>query len=261
MNNGKVLTLMEKIRLQQEQAIKAQELQKKKRERQRILRRRRRVAVVVLASLMVTFIYGMNLLFNDNSKSYAIEAPIEEKTTKEAPQKEINVEQKEQKVLPVTTEVSSTVETTPSKPSVYNENIPMPKEHQEYLYELCEERGLDYHKTLAVIQHESKFNPNALNETNDYGYFQVNAVNHADLAKKLHTDNSAFNPYINMNWGTYMLADLYSYWGEKGFTGSTLDEVVWSSYNKGITGFKENGHATAYVYKMKASIQEIDEKF
>lgn len=145
--------------------------------------------------------------------------------------------------------------------SIYNPDIPMPKEHQEYLYELCQERGLDYVKTLAVIQHESAFNPNATNATNDFGYFQVNQVNHSTLAEKLDTVNDPFNPYINMDWGTYMLSDLYTFWSERGYHGQGLDDAVWSSYNKGRNGFILNGHAVSYINKMKASIENINEKF
>lgn len=144
---------------------------------------------------------------------------------------------------------------------VYNPDIPMPREHQEYLYELCQKQGLDYRKTLAVIQHESVFNPNEINETDDYGYFQVNLVNHKTLAKELGTANSPLNPYVNMVWGTHMLAELYTDYEAQGYHGQGLDDAVWSSYNKGKTGFKKYGHATAYIHKMKASIQNINAMF
>jgi Transglycosylase SLT domain len=257
MNKEYHLTAMQKIRIKQEKERTSLKKQQSKLQKQRVYKLRRRVAFVVLVLFFMIVIYAVNLLFNDNTKSNALEAPV----VSEAPKKEVKIEKKEIKVVPVATQVSAETITAPSEPTIYNENIPMPKEHQEYLYELCEERGLDYQKTLAVIQHESVFDANAVNETNDYGYFQVNLVNHQELSEKLNTDNSPLNPYVNMNWGTFMLADLYSYWGEKGFRGETLDEVVWSSYNKGITGFKNNGHATTYISKMKEAIQTISEAF
>lgn len=144
---------------------------------------------------------------------------------------------------------------------IYNELVPMPREHQEYLYELCELYGLDYIKTLAVIQHESLFDANATNATNDFGYFQINEVNHASLAEKLKTKNQPFDPYVNMQWGTYMLSDLYAYWEERGYHGQGLDDAVWSSYNKGVTGFLQYGHAVEYINRMKASIEKMESKF
>lgn len=140
----------------------------------------------------------------------------------------------------------------------YKKEIPMPLAHQEYLFELTEKYGLDYLKTLAVIQHESVFDPNATNETNDFGYFQVNQINHAQLSDELDTPNAPLDPYVNMEWGTYMLKQLYERWGSEGYSGEILDHAVWSSYNRGNAGFMKNGFAVEYIEKMKNSILEIE---
>ncbi|WPS85630.1 transglycosylase SLT domain-containing protein (plasmid) [Brevibacillus halotolerans] len=140
---------------------------------------------------------------------------------------------------------------------IYNNNIPMPKKHQEYLYKLCQERGLNYKKALAVIKHESDFDPNEISETDDYGYFQVNIINHEDLASQLHTPNIPLDPIINLNWGTSRLSFLYSYWKERGVSAEDLDTYVWSSYNRGIKGFKDNGVAVKYVKNIRSAMDEI----
>ena len=140
----------------------------------------------------------------------------------------------------------------------YNSDIPMPVEHQKYLYELTEEYELDYLKTLALIQHESVFNPNATNETNDYGYFQINQINHVQLSKDLDTPNAPLDPYVNIKWGTFMLSELYERWEDEGYSGEHLDYAVWSSYNRGNVGFMRNGYADAYIKKMKESIASIE---
>lgn len=140
---------------------------------------------------------------------------------------------------------------------VYNSEIPMPEKHQKYLYDLTKKRGLDYEKALAVIQHESVYDPNVISESDDYGYFQVNIVNHENLSNALNTPNKPLDPYVNLNWGTYMLSDLYDYWKEKGVSGSNLDEYVWSSYNKGLGGFKEHGKATNYIKKVREALTEL----
>lgn len=245
------ITVLQKIRLEKERQLKEQViLQQEKRKQQRIFRKRRFMAVMVLAFVFAGFIYGINLLCNNIFKSNAYKEPkqsVQMETTVSAEKGSKKKEQQDKNIL--------------TEGNIYNANIPMPKEHQEYLYKLCKKRHLNYQKTLAVIKHESSFDPNVINETNDYGYFQINLVNHEDLTNKLHTENSPLNPYVNMNWGTYMLADLYSYWGEEGFTGKRLDEVVWSSYNKGITGFRNKGDATKYISKMREAIQTIHDAF
>jgi soluble lytic murein transglycosylase-like protein len=137
---------------------------------------------------------------------------------------------------------------------VYNPNIPMPKEHQLFLYQKTQERGLDYEKVLAIIATESNFQSNAVSSTDDFGYFQINRMNHEYLAETLNTSNSPLNPYVNIDWGTYMLSTLYDYWKEQGMTGEQLDYYVWSSYNKGIDGLKENGLAIRYISKIQENL-------
>ncbi|WCK56985.1 transglycosylase SLT domain-containing protein (plasmid) [Aneurinibacillus sp. Ricciae_BoGa-3] len=129
----------------------------------------------------------------------------------------------------------------------YNPNVPMPREQQAFLYDKVKARGLDLKDTLAVILHESGFNQNQISSTNDYGYFQINIVNHADLASELGTPNAPLDPYVNIEWGTYMLSQLYQLYKSQGLTGQALKDAVWSSYNKGISGFATTGKAVEYV--------------
>ena len=124
--------------------------------------------------------------------------------------------------------------------SFYIKSIAMPYEHQKYLYEMTKKRGLDYLETLAFIGHESEFNPNAKG-ANNYGYFQISSVNHTHLSGKLGTKNAPFDPYVNINWGTYMISDLYKKYGNK--------DAVLSAYNKGEGGYAKTGKATAYIQK------------
>lgn len=133
----------------------------------------------------------------------------------------------------------------------------LPSEHYNYLQEKVEAYGLDMKKTLAVMKHESNFNPNAVSSTNDYGYFQINTVNHSRLSNLLGTPNKPLDPYVNIDWGTYMLHDLYKHWSEQGLSGSELDDAVMSSYNKGLTGYKKYGEATAYLEKWRTAYNNI----
>ena len=140
---------------------------------------------------------------------------------------------------------------------VYQKDIAMPYEHQRYLFDRSLELDLDYYKLLALIETESGFDYKAIGTTDDYGYFQINKMNHEDLAKKLSTPNEPLNPFINIEWGTYILADLYEYWSGEGYKGKELDRLVWSSYNKGITGHLENGPAETYVSKIETNLGKL----
>ncbi|WP_042349766.1 transglycosylase SLT domain-containing protein [Bacillus massiliigorillae] len=133
-------------------------------------------------------------------------------------------------------------------PAWYSKSIPLTYNEQKYLYDLCVMRGLDYKEMLAVIKHESSFNKKAMSGSN-YGYFQINKVNHATLAKKLKTKVAPYDPYVNMNWGTYMMADLTNKYKKKGLKGNALRDAVLSAYNKGEGGYARTGKAVSYIKK------------
>lgn len=143
---------------------------------------------------------------------------------------------------------------------IYNPKINMPKSHQEYLYKLCQERGLDYRKMLSIIKNESQFDPNCISDR-DYGYFQINKVNHSELAKELNTANDPLDPYVNLNWGTYMLSNIYSYWSKNGHTGKDLDRLAWSEFNEGHAGLQKWGLANTYIQRIENERNFIDSVF
>ncbi|MDF2879559.1 MAG: transglycosylase protein [Clostridiaceae bacterium] len=135
--------------------------------------------------------------------------------------------------------------------------VPLPIEQQDYLFKLCKERNVDYKTALAVMKIESRFDVNAYYKGN-YGYFQINHVNHDSLTKLLETTSNPLEPYTNINWGTHMLSDLFKQYTDAGLTGETLINSVLSSYNKGIGGFNRTGYATKYIEKYNIALEEIN---
>lgn len=137
--------------------------------------------------------------------------------------------------------------------------IPMDIAHQDYLYRMCEKRDLDYVKTLGLVRHESGFNPDSNNGTT-FGYMQIHKMRHEKLSKQLKTANAPLNPYINLNWGTKMLEDLYRTFEKEGYKGDKLDRAVWSAYNKGEYGFRNTGEATAFINRNYKHIKWVENK-
>lgn len=149
-----------------------------------------------------------------------------------------------------------TLKAEAASPSYYVKGISMPAAQQKYLYNLSKQRGLNYAEMLAFIKHESSFNPKARGGSN-YGYFQINKVNHARLTKTLKTKNAPFDPYVNMNWGTYMISDLYKKYQRKGLRGTALKNAVLSAYNRGEGGYAKYGVAKSYVNKHNQCLSYI----
>lgn len=108
-----------------------------------------------------------------------------------------------------------------------------------------------------MIKTESDFNHSII-ANKDYGYFQINLINHEDLAKKLNTVIEPLDPYVNINWGTYMLTEIRNRWEKTdGLSNSEIERCVLSEYNKGYTGFITHGEATEYISRVQKAKEFI----
>lgn len=145
-------------------------------------------------------------------------------------------------------------------PFTYNSNIPLSSELQQYLFDLCAQRNLDYKMCLAIIKHESNFNAKALGGGSNYGFFQINKCNHKKLSSTLKTANKPFDAETNINWGTYILSCLFDKYAES-YTGENLLKAVLSAYNRGEGGFAKNGFAKAYIKGYYKALAIVDSWF
>lgn len=88
------------------------------------------------------------------------------------------------------------------------------EEISEYVKGKSEETGVPYALIMAVIEHESHFDPLAVSATNDHGLMQINAGNHSWMRKVFGNEWDVYNPYDNINAGVYMLSMLYERHGK-----------------------------------------------
>ena len=143
----------------------------------------------------------------------------------------------------------------------YNDKLPLPEKHQEYLWNLCKSKGLDYKVALTVMSTESDFRHNIIayggklttdqpNRNEDYGYFQINQINHKSLSSTLGTANAPLDPYVNMQWGVHMLSELTKSYGND-------IESVLSAYNKGVAGYKKYGKAVKYIERYNQKFEYL----
>lgn len=245
---------------------KRQPLKGKRKVYKRHINKLKLLRTMLIVILIIAAIFGMT--------AYAFkpeEIPMEEVAK---PKPEIQVEP----LISPQEKTFSIEEQLNTEPDFYYPEIPMSKEHQKYLFDKCSERNLVYEKVLALIKHESVFNPDNVSHnikkttsvvngetytvetllSSDYGYFQINTINHEYLAEKLDTPLDPLDPYINIEWGTYFLSNLYEYWTEQGREGVDLEEAVLSSYNKGITGYKKTGKASKYIQRVHEAEKYIE---
>lgn len=114
---------------------------------------------------------------------------------------------------------------------IYISEIPLDKEQQHLLWNECIEREIDYGLALAVIQHESEFNPKATNHNNngstDKGLFQTNSCWWKELRKEgmISTSDDLYDPCIGIRCGMWELDKYVSKYGNT--------ERAYAAYNTG----------------------------
>ena len=92
---------------------------------------------------------------------------------------------------------------------------PMPEEHLAYLVACCEKECVPVEIALAVIERESGFQADAVSETDDHGYLQINAC-HFVPAMKWQDLLPKTRPLDNIKYGVWLLAENYRTFGSWG---------------------------------------------
>ena len=123
---------------------------------------------------------------------------------------------------------------------------------QEFIYCMSNSSGIDYAFTLGLIKTESDFTDNLVSDTDDYGLFQINTVNHEKLQKALKI-NDFLNPYENTRGAMYILSHLFNKYESP--------EKVLMAYNLGETGAKtlwdKGVYETPYVIKVMNNAKQF----
>ena len=121
----------------------------------------------------------------------------------------------------------------------------MPEEQQEFTYYLCTGYNIDFSLVMALIQNESSFNPETISKTNDYGYMQINRVNHLWLMETLGITDFT-DPYQNIRAGVFVLRKLFERYQDTG--------MVLMAYNMGEDGaarlWEKGIYSTDYTEKI-----------
>ena len=84
-------------------------------------------------------------------------------------------------------------------------DISVPKDIQDYMFELCKEYDIPGALIVAMMERESRFNPDAVSRTNDYGYMQINKGNFEWLKNTLGISN-LLDPKENILCGVYIIS-------------------------------------------------------
>lgn len=133
-------------------------------------------------------------------------------------------------------------------------DVPLSDSLQRYIYEICADENVPVTLVMAMIEHESGFDPEAVSPTDDYGLMQINAVNHEWL-KEEYRCADMMNPYQNVFCGTSIISSYIDKYGE-------LDKAL-MAYNMGNYGaqkaWKNGVTSIAYSEEILSLMKEYEE--
>ena len=134
-------------------------------------------------------------------------------------------------------------------------DVPLSHSLQRYIYEICADENVPVSLVMAMIEHESSFNPEEISSTDDYGLMQINTVNHSSLEEKYKTAD-LMNPYQNVFCGIKMIGSYISSYGDY--------NKALMAYNMGEYGAEkawENGiESTSYSKSILALMEQYEQE-
>ena len=83
-------------------------------------------------------------------------------------------------------------------------DVPLSDSLQRYIYEICADEDVPVTLVMAMIEHESGFDPEAVSPTDDYGLMQINEINHERLETKYRCADM-LDPYQNVFCGVTII--------------------------------------------------------
>ena len=138
--------------------------------------------------------------------------------------------------------------------NVFLFDVPLSDSLQRYIYEICADENVPVTLVMAMIEHESGFDPEAVSPTDDYGLMQINAVNHEWL-KEEYRCADMMNPYQNVFCGISIISSYIDKYGE-------LDKAL-MAYNMGNYGaqkaWKNGITSIAYSEEILSLMKEYEE--
>lgn len=123
---------------------------------------------------------------------------------------------------------------------------------QEYVFYLSESYQIDFSFVMAVIQHESQFDPNIISSTHDYGLMQINQCNHEYIRQTLGITNF-LDPYQNVHSGVFILRQLFKKYDDPA--------KVLMAYNMGESAAKKLWDKGVYSSDYSESILTIQKQY
>lgn len=188
----------------------------------------------------------------------ADEDPIEIKNEPTKIMEQNNLEYQNAKTQKVAVTVAATLPKQEEQQPEWFRDVPLSKELQEYMYNMCQEFDFDYDLLLGMAWKESGFNTDTVSRTNDVGLLQINRSNQKWVNEMAGKKLNLKDPYDNILASLLILDSYRQHWIDKGITGEKLIQYTLNSYNMGVHGYAKAGYPSrSYDRDIQRKADEI----
>lgn len=147
--------------------------------------------------------------------------------------------------------VTTTDEKNEEPERVYYD-VPLSEDLQDHIFNLCDEKGIEYKVAMALIHAESRFDATCVGDSgNSLGLMQIQPRWHYERMYRLGC-NDLLDPYQNVTVGLDLFSDLLEEYGEV--------EYALMAYNGGgayADSMIESGLISDYAYSVISYADEL----
>lgn len=137
-------------------------------------------------------------------------------------------------------------------------DIPLSHSLQRFIYEVCADENVPVSLVIAMIDHESKFNPEVVSATDDYGLMQINAINHGQLEEQYRAADM-LDPYQNVFCGIKVLGSYIEKYDDLSYALMAYNMGEYGATKAWESGMKTTSYSDSVLELMSEYEQEVKE--
>ena len=137
-------------------------------------------------------------------------------------------------------------------------DVPLSHSLQRYIYEVCADENVPVSLIIAMIDQESKFNPEVVSKTGDYGLMQINTINHEWLAEEYRTADM-LDPYQNVFCGIKVVSSYIKTYNDYGAALMAYNMGDYGARKAWESGIESTSYSESVLTLMQQYEQEVKE--
>lgn len=135
-------------------------------------------------------------------------------------------------------------------------DVPLSHSLQRFIYEVCADENVPVSLVMATIDHESKFNPEAVSKTDDYGLMQINEINH-ELLEEQYRAADMLDPYQNVFCGIKILGSYIEKYEDLNYALMAYNMGEYGARKAWDNGIKSTSYSESILEIMSEYEQEV----